>query len=70
MQSSNASQGSPGGGVSVIFSLKMAEGQVTWLLSLAAARLRLCQLLYVGFDYSTASEPWIRALTAALEFAS
>lgn len=38
----------PGGGVSVVFSLPMGKGT----------------LLYVGYDYSSLSEPWVKTLIA------
>mmetsp|Transcript_18101 Transcript_18101/g.40698 ORF Transcript_18101/g.40698 Transcript_18101/m.40698 type:complete len:327 (-) Transcript_18101:35-1015(-) len=41
-------------GVSVVFSVAMGHGQ----------------LLYVGFDYSLMSKPWVKTLIAGMEFAS
>jgi hypothetical protein len=41
-------------GVSVVFSVKMGQGQ----------------LLYVGFDYSLMSKPWVKTMIAGMEFAS
>ena len=41
-------------GVAVVFSVKMGHGQ----------------LLYVGFDYSLMSKPWVKTIIAGMEFAS
>jgi len=46
-------EGSPGGGVSTVFSLPFGKGT----------------MLYVGFDFSSLSEPWVKTLIAGLEFA-
>jgi len=46
-------EGSPGGGVSTVFSLPIAKGTV----------------LFIGYDYKTLSEPWVKTLIAGLEFA-
>ena len=41
-------------GVCVVFSIKYGAGQ----------------LLFIGFDYTTLSQPWIKTLIAGMEFAS
>jgi len=46
-------EGGPGGAVSTVFSLPFGKGT----------------MLYVGFDYSSLSEEWVKTLIAALEFA-
>jgi len=46
-------EGSPGGGVSTVFSLPIGKGTV----------------LFIGYDYKTLSEPWVKTLIAGLEFA-
>jgi hypothetical protein len=46
-------EGSPGGGVSQVFSLPLGKGQ----------------MLYIGYDYSKLSEEWVKTLIAGLEFA-